>query len=240
MIKFDFPTLYKNDNFDKIQSTRLRIHPYSSLASSLSMFQRIRLKKEGRKTMSKLILASQSPRRKELLERLRIPFDVKSSNIEEIIQPNQSPEEVVQSLAFQKALPIAKENRDCFTIGADTVVVYEQSILGKPASREEAIETLRQLSGKTHQVLTGISIHHNGKHLNFYEQTDVTFYDLTMKEIEAYIETNEPFDKAGSYGIQGYGSLFVKEIKGDYFNVVGLPIAALYRALIEMKFPFES
>lgn len=190
--------------------------------------------------MPKLILASQSPRRKELLKHLRVPFDIKTSDIEEKIEANKSPEEVVQSLAFQKAAPVSAQHKSAYTIGADTVVVYNDTILGKPKTFEQAFHMLQMLSGKTHRVLTGVSIHHEGNHVQFFEQTEVTFYDLTDEEIKAYIETNEPFDKAGAYGIQGYGSLFVKEIKGDYFNVVGLPIAALYRQLKHLQFPFEE
>lgn len=188
--------------------------------------------------MQKLLLASHSPRRKELIERLRVPFEVMGSDVEENINHNQSPEEVVQSLAFQKASSVASRYPECYTIGADTIVVYENQILGKPKDEQDAFQMLHTLSGKRHKVLTGVSIHHHEKHINFYEQTEVTFWELSKEEISSYIQSKEPFDKAGAYGIQGYGSLLVKEIKGDYFNVVGLPIASVYRQLKSIHFPF--
>jgi septum formation protein len=186
--------------------------------------------------MQHLILASSSPRRKELLANLGISFEVFSSSIEEIVDPSASPEETVISLAQQKALDVAKRFSASFVIGADTVVTKDSKILGKPKNVEAAVEALRMLSGDTHSVLTGVAIVKNGKTTSFYVQTDVTFWPLTEIEIEQYIKSGEPFDKAGSYGIQGLGSLFVKEIKGDYFSVEGLPVSLLVRELKKLGF----
>lgn len=178
-----------------------------------------------------LILASGSPRRKELLEKVSIPFTVVVSDVEEKVDPALSPSDIVMSLAEQKAAAVAERFRDSVVLGSDTVVVYGGEILGKPANEEDAKTTLGKLSGKTHQVLTGVAILHQEKKIVFYEQTDVTFWPLTDEDIEEYVLSGEPMDKAGSYGIQGLGSLFVKEIRGDYFSVVGLPLSRTAREL---------
>jgi len=189
--------------------------------------------------MPLLVLASQSPRRKELLKRLNVPFEVIGSDIEEKFDLNLSPDQVAQSLAFQKASHIAKKYPNAQVIGADTIVVYENQILGKPHDENEAFQMISMLSGNTHHVITGVSIINSENQVTFYEKTEVTFWPLSEDEIKSYIQTGEPYDKAGSYGIQGLGSLFVKEIKGDYFNVVGLPIARLYRELKKLNFPLS-
>lgn len=178
-----------------------------------------------------LILASSSPRRKELLELLGIPFQIKVSDVEETYQDGLQPHEIVMELARIKAKPIAETNKKSIVIGADTIVVSDGKVLGKPADKKEAISTLKQLSGKVHQVYTGVSLLKDGHTHLFYEKTDVEFWPLEEKEIEQYVLTGEPFDKAGSYGIQGYGSLLVKRIEGDYFTVVGLPVSRLNREL---------
>ena len=178
-----------------------------------------------------LILASSSPRRKELLELLGIPFQIKASDVEETYQDGLQPHEIVMELARIKSKPIAETNKKSIVIGADTIVVSDGKVLGKPADKEEAISTLKQLSGKVHQVYTGVSLLKDGHTHLFYEKTDVEFWPLEEKEIEQYVLTGEPFDKAGSYGIQGYGSLLVKRIEGDYFTVVGLPVSRLNREL---------
>ncbi|MFY4774721.1 Maf family protein [Metabacillus sp. RGM 3146] len=183
-----------------------------------------------------LILASGSPRRKELLEIIGLPFTIIKSDMEEVVEENASPEETASSLAYQKALLIAEQYPDAYIIGADTVVTIEGKILGKPSNVKEAIQTLSLLSGKTHMVMTGVSICYKGKNKTFCEKTEVTFWDLSHDEIESYVSTGEPMDKAGSYGIQGKGSLLVKEIKGDYFSVVGLPLAKTYRELKKMGY----
>jgi septum formation protein len=181
--------------------------------------------------MKRLILASSSPRRKQLLEMANLCFDILASEIDEQIQENQSPEQIVQSLAYQKAKAVQTIHSDAYVIGADTVVVYNGNILGKPKTEQEAANMLRMLSGNSHDVLTGVAILAPEKETVFVERTTVTFWDLTDEEIFEYIATGEPMDKAGAYGIQGRAALFVKRIEGDYFSVVGLPLSRTVREL---------
>ncbi|PFZ11875.1 septum formation inhibitor Maf [Bacillus pseudomycoides] len=181
--------------------------------------------------MKKLILASGSPRRKELLELAGVPFEIVVSEIEETIGAYSSPADIVMSLALQKSSAVVEHHEDSVVLGADTIVTYESRILGKPKDESEAKEILQLLSGKTHEVYTGVALISKEKTVTFYERTEVTFWELTEEEIDAYIATKEPLDKAGSYGIQGKGSIFVQHIQGDYYSVVGLPIARLVREL---------
>ena len=178
-----------------------------------------------------IVLASASPRRRELLQRAGVTFTVRVSDADEQISSDTPPHEAVMSLARQKAQAVAKSCPDDLVIGADTVVVNDGAILGKPADAADAVRMLRMLSGKTHTVYTGVCLLSPGKTETFFEQTQVTFYPLTQQEIEAYVATGEPMDKAGAYGIQGRGCTLVQGICGDYFNVVGLPVAALCRRL---------
>lgn len=194
---------------------------------------------------TKLILASTSPRRKELLEQVGLKFEVITSECDESTSEN-NPSKLVTVLANKKAKAVAKvccENKEFLkvnnnfvVIGADTIVALDKQILGKPKNEEEALEMLMELSGKIHQVYTGVSIQvfKEGKIISkyFYEKTDVKMYEFNEKEALDYIATGEPLDKAGSYGIQGLGAILVKEIKGDYNTVVGLPVARVYRELI--------
>ncbi|MEQ8578480.1 MAG: Maf family protein [Balneola sp.] len=185
----------------------------------------------------KIILASQSPRRKKLLEQLRLQFKVIPSSVNENVKETD-PVKLVENLAFQKACDVSKTNPDSLTIGSDTVVVYNDKILGKPENRDQASKMLNELSGKQHFVYTGVALietdHQSSivNSLNFSEATKVYFSKLTQSEIDAYIESGSPFDKAGSYGIQDdWGAVFVKRIEGDFYNVVGLPINRLYSEL---------
>lgn len=178
-----------------------------------------------------LILASSSPRRKELLEDLQIPFEVRTSNVEETFLESLSPEEVVMDLAKRKAQAVNLNKPTELILGADTIVYSNKAILGKPSSREEAFQMIRQLSGTSHSVYTGVAIVADGQCTTFFEKTDVLFWELTDEEINSYLDTGEPFDKAGAYGIQGVGRILVKEIHGDYFTVVGLPISRTVREL---------
>lgn len=181
---------------------------------------------------TKLILASGSPRRKELLEQAGFSFDVVVSDVEEITESNASPAHIAQQNARIKAMAVAKTLPSDFTIiGADTIVVLNNHIFGKPVDVQEASAMLHELSGKTHQVITGVCIIHNDDVLTFAESTDVTFKQLSGDEISNYVATGEPLDKAGAYGIQGIGKVLVDHIDGDYNNVVGLPVARLQRAL---------
>lgn len=173
----------------------------------------------------KLILASGSPRRAELLTKMGLTFQIQPSNTEEILEPGLTPEQEVISLSRQKAQAVYQSLREeAVVLSADTVVVLEGKILGKPRDPEDARAMLRSLSGKTHQVLTGVTLMSpNGLECHC-EKTEVTFRSLTGKEIDAYVATGDPLDKAGAYGIQGMAMLFVSGIRGDYYNVVGLPV----------------
>lgn len=178
----------------------------------------------------KIVLASSSPRRRELLKTAGLDFEIDVEGVEEIVQ-GDCVEEIVCSLAEQKCSPVALRRPNDCVIGADTVVALNDKILGKPKDREDAKSMLRALSGNEHAVYTGVCIAANGKKNIFCEETKVRFFDLTDEEIEKYVATNEPMDKAGAYGIQGYGCTLVEGIDGDYFNVVGLPVAKTVRAI---------
>lgn len=185
--------------------------------------------------MESLILASSSPRRQELLQLLQIPFESISANVNEDFSEQLNAIEVVMELAFRKAAAVAKDHQDSWVIGSDTIVVLNDDILGKPIDRDDAKATLTQLSGQTHEVYTGVCIMYRCYHTVFVEKTKVTFWMLSETEIERYLDTGEPFDKAGSYGIQGFGALFVKEIVGDYYAVVGLPVSRLAHELKKLE-----
>lgn len=176
-----------------------------------------------------LILASASPRRKDLLEEVGLSFEVIAAQIEEYMEEDLSTQEAIQQIALRKAEVVFENHRDAIVIGADTMVCFGCEVLGKPKSKEDAYRMLSLLSGKTHRVLTGVAIVSDSQSLSFCEETEVTFYDLTEALMVEYIASGEPFDKAGAYGIQGKGKLLVKEIHGDYYTVVGLPIAKVYR-----------
>ena len=192
--------------------------------------------------MSKIILASASPRRKELLAKAGISFTVIPAAGEEK-RTSENPGEAVQQLARDKAEWVAQSLAECeegtLVIGSDTIVVFENRILGKPKDRRDAAETLEKLQGNTHQVYTGVTVLERkaGKWVEhtFFESTDVTFYPVSREEIQDYIATGEPMDKAGSYGIQGLFGIYVKGICGDYNNVVGLPVGRLIYELKKMK-----
>ena len=177
----------------------------------------------------KVILASASPRRKEILQNTKLNFDIQKSDIEEVILENESPEDMVVRLAYEKAFDVAKRNTDRLVIGADTIVALDNEVLGKPKDQNEAYQMIKRLSNKTHKVITGISLINlkENKIIKDYVVSFVTFKDLSEDSIKDYINTNESLDKAGAYGIQGYGALLVKNIQGDYFNIVGLPISRL-------------
>ena len=182
-----------------------------------------------------LILASKSPRRRYLLEQAGLKFSVMPSNIDETKIPLSSPETYVRILSEAKADSVSQKYPDKWIIGADTIVLNNGKILGKPQSEDDARIMLEQLSGQTHQVLTGYAIVCRAKNRKFSAtvKTDVLFKHLTDKEIQWYIQTKEPFGKAGSYAIQGIGSFLVKSICGSYTNVVGLPVCELIEFLIK-------
>lgn len=180
-----------------------------------------------------IILASSSPRRAKLLKDAGIDFIVKASNIEEIIKPHLEPKDIVVDLANQKALAIAKEHQEDIVIAADTIVVYQNEILGKPKDEEDAYRMLQMLSNVTHEVYTGVSIMQGEKVKSFCSKTEVTMKKLSELEIKEYIKTQEPMDKAGAYGIQGLGGQLVDSYQGDFFTIVGLPLKDLLSALNE-------
>lgn len=210
--------------------------------------------------MNKIVLASASPRRSELLTQIGIPFTVHKSTCEEKIS-STVPTEVVCELSRQKAedmwqrmvsgglpedlvaagqqarVPETPFDKDLLVIGADTIVAYEGTILGKPKDAEDACRMLRMLAGNTHEVYTGVTFcyRQEGKEKvhTFFEKTKVTFYPMSEEEIQAYVATGDPLDKAGSYGIQGQCAAYIKGITGDYNNVVGLPVGRLYQELKE-------
>lgn len=180
-----------------------------------------------------IVLASASPRRRELLATLQLPFRVMPAPVDEEGVDEPTPQRLVQTLAQVKAEAVAKLHPDALVIGADTVVVLDGRVLGKPASAQEARSMLAALSGKRHQVMTGLSLIHrqSGTRRTEYEMTHVTFAPLSPKAIDRYVNTGEPMDKAGAYGIQGLGATLVQGIEGCYFNVVGLPLYRLARML---------
>jgi len=181
--------------------------------------------------MAKIILASGSPRRHELLTALGIDFEMRPSNIPEQRRDDESPAEYVVRLAREKASFVANDAVASIVIGADTTVVVDGTLLEKPADHNDVRQMLRLLSGKWHDVLTGLCLiqSDSGRIVGGVESTRVLFHPLTDEDIEWYLNTGEPFDKAGAYAIQGNGSLIVDKIEGNYFNIVGVPINLLYR-----------
>ncbi len=181
--------------------------------------------------MARFILASASPRRKELLQKAGYTFEIVVSDADESLPAGITPEKAVQLNAARKAQAVAETNPGAVVLGCDTVVAIDGEILGKPGDEAEAKRMLRRLSGNTHTVYSGVCITDGKKETVFAVATDVTFYALSARTIDAYVATKEPMDKAGAYGIQGLGCVLVKEISGDYSNVVGLPLSESARAL---------
>ena len=181
--------------------------------------------------MSRVILASSSPRRKELLSLLNIKYEAIPADIEEYVDPNNDLVKEIEKLSYQKAFHVFKDNKDALVIGSDTIVKINNEVLGKPKSYEQAKKMLQTLSNNTHEVVTGVTILKGDKVETFSSIANVTFYPLTDEEIDEYIKTNEPMDKAGAYAIQGIGAKFIKSIDGDYYTIMGLPIGELYHRI---------
>ena len=183
--------------------------------------------------MKRIILASGSPRRKELLEKVGLKFEVAASDIEEDLANGLPPRKLAEKLSLEKAVAAAKKYPDAVIIAADTIGVFEGNIIGKPHTPAEAVEMLSMLSGKSHLVVTGYTILDTGteKSVTKSVETKVYLRSLTGVEIEAYVATGEPLDKAGAYAIQGLGALIVEKIEGDYYNVIGLPLSSLMESL---------
>lgn len=177
------------------------------------------------------ILASQSPRRKELLARVVADFQAVPADIDETPYPSEQPVDYVQRMASQKAAIILKDYPEAMVIGSDTSVICQNQILGKPQDKNDAKLMLKMLSGQTHEVYTAVSIQSKDKVVNFISKASVTFYPLTEEEIAQYLLDDEYKDKAGAYAVQGLASKFIQSIEGDYYAIVGLPVAALYQNL---------
>ena len=180
-----------------------------------------------------LILASQSPRRRELLGLFRIPFEIRAADIDEAMDPGKPAFDEVARVSRLKAEAIP-QNADDVVIAADTIVVCQGKVLGKPRDEADAVAMLKLLSGRDHQVMTGMTVLRGGNALTHTEVTDIHFRELSDAEIRAYVATGEPMDKAGSYGIQGGAALFCEKMSGDYYNVVGLPVCRLGMMLKEI------
>ncbi|MBQ5329962.1 MAG: septum formation protein Maf [Oscillospiraceae bacterium] len=187
--------------------------------------------------MDKYILASNSPRRQELFRLISEDFLICPTNAEEVVPEGTPAEDVPLLLSEIKAEAAAAEHPDDIVIGCDTVVIHKGKIYGKPADREDAFRTLKTLSGECHTVVTGVTLiqKSRGKKTSFSQKSVVKFCELSDEEIESYIDSGDPFDKAGSYGIQGRGALIVNGISGDYYNIMGLPVGMLYRKLKKFR-----
>jgi len=191
------------------------------------IFLAVFFEKQGEKM--NIILASQSPRRREILENLGVKFVCEPSDVDETVQDDLSPDKAVMEISKRKAVFCLEKHTDnVFVISADTVVVIDGKIIGKPTDEKDAFNILKNLSGRTHEVYTGYTLCTNQKTFCDVCCTKVTFKNLSDEEILRYISTREPLDKAGAYGIQGKGAVFVREIQGDYLNVVGLPASRIF------------
>ena len=181
--------------------------------------------------MQRLILSSKSPRRKELLDLLEKSYDVIVSEVDETINLEGDLRKEIEKLAFRKAQKVFLDNQDATVIGADTIVVINKQVLGKPKDEDDAYRMLKMLSGNSHEVITGVCIIDKNRTDCFSCATSVKFNELSDEEIKQYIHTREPFDKAGAYAIQGKGARYINSIEGDYYTVMGLPIAEVYKRL---------
>lgn len=187
--------------------------------------------------MEKLLLASSSPRRAEILRAVNWPFDTLATNIDETLLPGESARALVERLALGKAEVAAQQSPALLVLGADTTVVVESEILGKPRDESDARRMLRLLSGRWHDVLTGVALvrrEGDGCRVVAHERTEVRFAELTDAEIDWYVKSGEPMDKAGAYAVQGRAALFIEEIRGDYWNIVGLPVRLVYKLTSEI------
>jgi len=182
-------------------------------------------------TLPRLLLASGSPRRREILASLGVTFDVKSADVDESLLPGESAPDAAERLAREKAAAVASDERGAVVVAADTIVVVDGEAFGKPRDRAEAAAMLRRLQGRRHDVVTGVAVAANGALFSGRETTAVFFAPMSDREIDAYVATGEPDDKAGAYAVQGIGGLFVERVEGSPSNVVGLPVRLLGRLL---------
>ncbi len=193
-------------------------------------------------SMVKIILASASPRRQQLLAQMGLVFEVLPSKVEEVMEQGLQSHQVATALAKQKCMDVAAQTRcDSIVIGADTIVVKEDKLLGKPKDEKEALEMLNSLNGQWHEVVTGVCLCRTNdmKTISAFEVTRVKIANKSQEFLKSYISTREPFDKAGAYGIQGFGSLLVEKLEGDYFNVMGLPIYRLSQMLGQLGYNID-
>lgn len=188
-------------------------------------------------TQPPVILASSSPRRRDLLTLIGVPHEVKPANIDESYRAGETPVAHAERLARSKALAVAAP--DAVTIGSDTIVVLDAQVLGKPKDQSDAERMLTALSGREHTVITAVAVHWRDRTVSAVEQVQVVFRKLTAREIRQYVRTGEPMDKAGSYGIQGYGATIVERVNGDYFAVMGLPLNRLVSLLREQGLHYD-
>jgi septum formation protein len=186
--------------------------------------------------MANIVLASQSPRRKQLLEWAEVNFEIIVEPTDETYPDNLDPGNVAIYIASQKAAAVKKKAQDKIIIAADTIVVLNNEIIGKPKDRQDAVKILSKLSGSHHQVITGVSIWNKSTEVSFSDLTDVEFHSLTQSQIEFYVDKYKPYDKAGAYAIQEWiGVVGIKTIRGDFYNVMGLPVSRVVQALEKMK-----
>lgn len=187
----------------------------------------------------RVILASQSPRRRDLLSLIGIAHEVSPADIDETVLHGEIPTAHAERLAWEKASIIAERNPDALVVGSDTIVVLDGEILGKPLSEDEARTTLARLSGRTHTVHTAVAVAYQGRVASGIESVQVSFRELTSSQIASYVRTGEPMDKAGAYGIQGYGATIVRRVEGDYFAVMGMPLGLLVSLCTAMGVEYD-
>ncbi len=190
-------------------------------------------------TMPRVVLASGSPRRRDLLTLIGVPHEVHPANVDETYVSGEEPREHAERLARAKAAKVSGLEKDALVIGADTIVVVDEAVLGKPRDKRDASRMLSLLSGRTHVVMTAVAAAYAGRIMSSVEIVGVTFRDLTGGEIDSYIATGEPMDKAGAYGIQGYGATIVRRVDGDFFAVMGLPLVKLVELMKELGLSYD-
>ena len=187
----------------------------------------------------RIILASQSPRRRDLLTLIGVPHDVRPADVDESVHPDEAPVPHCERLARTKAATIAAREADAVVIGSDTIVVIDGDILGKPGTPDEAVAMITRLAGRTHTVFTAVAVAWRGRTLSAVESVSVTFRPLTSQQIADYVATGEPMDKAGAYGVQGFGATIVERIDGDFFSVMGLPLGRLIVLLRDLGLDYR-
>lgn len=190
-------------------------------------------------SVPRVVLASASPRRRDLLRLIGIPHEVRPADIDETYISGEQPHQHAERLARAKADKVAAAEGDALVIGADTIVVVDDNVLGKPGNEADAVRMLSMLSGRSHVVITAVATAYDGRVVSGVEEVVVAFRDLSREEIESYIATGEPMDKAGAYGIQGFGATIVRRVEGDYFAVMGLPLVRLTSLMSDVGIVYD-